>query len=159
MSTANFLVLAALTKIGKNSPLKAAKAADVLTGMNSLASLLQEFRTMNILIGTAPISSSSSEVGETLDTRNHIINILAVETASNYDSGQVIVSRTLERSAEKGMAFLKKWYTKRLPTVRIISSTAPRGAGNTRYLRSDREFFGPFRILEEPEAIPENENI
>ena len=159
MSTVNFLVLASLTKIGKNSPLKPAKAADVLTGMDSLASLLQQFRTQNILIGTAPISSSTSEVGETLDSRNHIINILAVEIASNYDSGQVVVSQTLKASEVAGRAFLKKWYTKALPTMRIISSTAPRGSGNTRFLRNDRQFFGPFRILEDPEAIAENENL
>lgn len=150
MSTPNFIVLASLTKIGKNSPLKAAKAEDILTGLDALASLLQTFETQNIILNTQPIETSTGELGESLDVRNAIINILAIEIATNYDNGQVIVSQTLQRSANTGMAFLKKWYTQDSMPLRRISSTAPLGAGNERYGRRARRFFGPFRILEEP---------
>lgn len=154
MSTANFLILAALTKLGKNSPLKPAKAADVLTGFNSLGPLLHKFETQNIILNTNPIQNPNSEVGESIDTRNAIIDLLAIEIAPNYDNGQIIVSETLRGSAQDGMAFLKKWYKKVTPIFRRISSTAPRGAGNERY-RYSRKFFGPERILEEPEAVLE----
>jgi len=157
MSTANFLVLASLTKLGKNSPLKAAKGADVSTGLNSLASLLEQFRTQNIILSATPFQSPNDEVAESLDTRNAIINLLAVEIATNYDNGQIIVSDTLRRNAESGMAFLKKWYNVGMPIFRRISSTAPRGAGNERYHGYSRRFFGPFRVLEEPEAVTEQE--
>lgn len=154
MSTANFLILSALTRIGKNSPLKKAKADDVNAGLASLQSFLQQLSTMNIFLTTNPIRTVSDDVGETLDTRNALINNLAIEIATNYDNGQIIVSESLRRNAETGMAFLKKWFTQDPPPLRRISSTAPLGAGNERFRfsTSSRKFFGPARILTEPDA-------
>jgi hypothetical protein len=155
MSTASFLILGALTKLGKNSPLKKAKADDISKGLSALQSLLQQFRTMGIILSTSPVESPNDEVGESLDTRNAIQNILAVEIATNYDNGQTIVSQSLSTNAESGMAFLRKWYkTDDLP-LRRISSTAPRGAGNRKFIRNGRQRFGRFRILRDPEAITE----
>ena len=125
MSTANSLILSALTKIGKNSPLKPAKPDDVVAGFDSFTSFLEQLRTQNIVLSTTPVESVSDEVGESLDTRNALINLLAVEIAANYDNGQIIVSETLRRNAESGMAFLKKWYNQNPPPFRVISSTVP----------------------------------
>lgn len=152
MSSVNFIVLSALTRIGKNSPLKAAKAEDINAGLQSLQSLLQQFETQNIMLTANPVRAPSDEVGESLDTRNALINILAIEISTNYDNGQSIVSDTLQRNAASGMAFLRKWYTVDPLPLRRISSTAPLGAGNERfrYTVSSRKFFGPFRILEDP---------
>lgn len=155
MSTANSLILASLAKIGKNSPLKPAKPDDIAMGFDSLTSFFEQLRTQNIILSTTPVESVDDEVGESLDTRNALINLLAVEIAANYDNGQIIVSETLQRNAENGMAFLKKWYNQEAPPFRVISSTAPRGAGNERYRGYSRRFFGPFRVLEEPEAVPD----
>jgi len=154
MSTANFIILASLTKIGKNSPLKSAKAADLSAGLDSLQSFLQQLSTMNIFLTANPIRTFSDDVGETLDTRNALINNLAIEISTNYDNGQIIVSENLRRNAETGMAFLKKWYTQDPPPLRRISSTAPLGAGNERFRfsTSSRKFFGPVRVLTEPDA-------
>ncbi len=155
MSTVNFLVLGALTKIGKNSPLKPAKPEDVLTGLQSLQSFLQQLETQNIILTANPVRAPSDEVGESLDTRNALINNLAIEISTNYDNGQGIVSDSLQRNANSGMAFLKKWYTEDCLPTRRISSTAPLGAGNEKfkYSASSRKFFGPLRILNEPEIV------
>lgn len=159
MSTASFLILASLTKLGKNSPLKPAKADDMAKGLSSLQSLLQEFRTRNILLSTNPVRSPSDEVGESLDTRNAIEDILAIRIAPNYDNGQILVSESLATNAGTGVAFLKKFYKREASLARRISSTAPRGEGNNRFFRTERDFFGPFRILEDPEAISECDNL
>lgn len=160
MSTANFLILQALTRIGKHSPLKSAKSDDLLAGLSSLQSFLEMLGTMNIRLPINPVRGSGDEVGETLDTRNALINNLAIEISVNYDNGQAIVSDTLRANAASGMAFLKKWYTVDPPPLRRISSTAPLGAGNERfrYSVSSRKFFGPVRVLTEPDAEIEIEN-
>jgi hypothetical protein len=159
MSTASFLILSALTKIGKNSPLKKAKASDVSIGLSSLESLLAQFDTMNIVLPVNPVRGISEEIGETLDTRNAIINNLSIEISTNYDNGQAIVSASLQTNADSGMAFLRKWYTKDSRPVRRISSTAPLGAGNERFRFSvsSRKFFGPVRALREPDSEVEPE--
>lgn len=152
MSTANFLILSALTRIGKNSPLKPAKAEDIQAGFASLEVYLQQLTTQNIFLRTKPIRSFSDEAEEPLDTRNALINNLAIEISTNYDNGQDIVSDSLRRNAASGMAFMKKWYTVDPTPLRKISSTAPIGAGNERgrYTRDSRKHFGPFRTLTEP---------
>ena len=153
MSTVNSIILGALRKIGKDSPLKPAKPEDVVKGLDSLQSLLQMWATDNIDLGTNTFRGESEELGEPLDTRNALINNLALELAPEYDNGQIIVSETLRNRAAQGMAFLKKWYKMDPRPLRRISSTAPIGAGNEKYIYSinQRKSFGPNRVLTEPD--------
>ena len=79
MSSANFIILQALTRIGKNSPLKAAKADDLIVGLSSLQSFMEQLGTMRIILPTNPVRGFSDDLGETTDIRNAIINNLAIE--------------------------------------------------------------------------------
>lgn len=154
MSTANFLILQALTRLGKNSPLKKAKAADISSGLSSLQSFMETLGTMNIRLPVNPVRGVSDDLGETLDTRNAIINNLAIEISVNYDNGQVIVSDVLRANAASGMAFLKKYYYKRAGALnKVPGSTLPVGAGRARGIKP-RVFFNGVSPIEDPDITP-----
>lgn len=142
MSTAKFIILQSLTRIGKNSPLKKAKAADISAGLSSLQSFMEMLGTMRIILPTNPVRGSSDELGETLDTRNALIDNLAIEIATNYDNGQVIVSETLAVNAAKGMAFLKTYYRNSVALNKVPGSTLPVGAGRARGIKPRIYFNG-----------------
>jgi len=140
MSSGTFIIQSALKRIGGHSVAQAALPETIAEGKNVLNSMLQLWRTQGIKLGIVPLDKPGDELGEPLDTRNAIIDNLALMLSADFDNGENIISPQLKANARVGFALVKQQYRKFNAPNRRLSSTTPRGMGNINGVHS-RIFF------------------
>ena len=132
MTTGTIIIQDALTEIGKHSIAAPAKPASIDLGLRKLNSMLAFWLSQNIRIGVNPLKAHGDNLGEPLDATNVIVANLALWLAAAFDNIEVVVSRSLERSANRGFGHLCTLYQRVSIPAKGISSTAPLGQGNLR---------------------------
>jgi len=134
MSTGIEIIKDALGEIGQDSEQTEAQAIDLAKGLRKLNSMLAIWETWDIDMKITPIDVAGDELSEPLDARNGIVQMLALELAPPYANGGNIVSPQLQANANRNFEFIRGKYGIGNPDrpKRKVSSTLPRGAGNTR---------------------------
>jgi len=140
MSSGAFIIESALKRIGAASIVQPAAPETITEGRDVLVSMLQLWLSWGIVLGVAPLDAPGDELGEPLDTRNAIIDNLALLLAPDFDNGRGNVSAQLKANARNGLAQVKQIYRPLTVPARKISSTTPRGQGNVNGIRT-RIFF------------------
>jgi len=141
MSTGTAIIQDAGRKIGVHSKASPMSPDDLVIAMGILNSMVEEWLSRSIFLGTVPLEKPADDLSESIDMRNAITNNLAIAMAAEFDNGKTIVSGTLAANAAKSLDFLEKVYRKIPIPNKVVSSTLPRGAGSDRGFRS-RAFFG-----------------
>lgn len=132
MSTGTDIIERALQQIGSHSIVQPASPGSITLGMEKLNSMLEMWLTKGIEIGFTPLDVPGDELNEPNDTRNGIINNLSIELAPDFNNGKVIVTAELLRNARSGFNDIKNIYQRITIPPKKVSSTLPRGAGNSR---------------------------
>ena len=142
MTVGTKIIQASLQQIGRHSVVKPAIPESITTGMNTLNSMLQLWLSNDIDLGITPLKVPGSQLNEPLDAKQVIIDNLAVLLWPNFDNGNRPLSQTLNRNAKVGLIAIETLYLNHTIPDKVISSTTPLGAGNTRGTRR-RVFVGP----------------
>lgn len=148
MSTGTTLVKNALEQISAHSLIRPAHPESIEGGFNTLNSMLQLWLDQNIDLGIVPTTSPGEEVGEPVSTRQVIIDNLAVLLAPNREGGKEVVGATLRRNADNGFNMIRNLYQVFTIPKKVLSSTTPRGAGNTNRDGHGRLFFSEGTTLD-----------
>lgn len=132
MSSGTEIITEALQKIGAHSVASPASPEAIVTGKNVLNGMLQQWLSVGVDMGVAPLDAPGDELSEPMDARNGIIDSLALMLAPFFSNGKQVVSPELSRSARIGYTFIKKMYQPVAIPQKKVSSTMPMGAGSTR---------------------------
>jgi len=131
MSAGTYIIQKALQKLGAHSVVSQANPEDIQNGKEVLNGLIAEWQDDNIDMGCVPLKEPGSELSEPLGARNHIINILSIKMAPDFEEAKI--SDTLKAEAAKGLTYIKrKWRVKSIPKAQA-RSTLPKGQGNKTY--------------------------
>lgn len=142
MSSGTFIIQSALKRIGANSLAQPATAEAITEGRDILNSMLQLWQSEDIDLGIVLLDAPGDELGEPLDSRNAIIDNLALRLSPDFDNGQDIVSRQLASNAKREFNLIKKLYQIVDVPLKVVSSTLPVGQGNKTGLTRTRIFKG-----------------
>ncbi len=148
MSTGTSLIQKALRKIGAHSKIREASAESIGEGLDSLNSMLQLWLSRGIDLGIVPLDAPGDELGEPADTTQAITESLAIILAPDREGGKEVVSPTLRSNARDSFNMVKSLYQNHTIPTKVLSSTTPRGAGNTRGSGDRRIFFNSQAELE-----------
>ncbi len=147
MSTGTDIIISALRLIGVHTVNSPAAPENVIFGMEQLNSMLELWTSRSIRFAYTPLAVPGDDLGEPADARNGIISNLSLYVAPAFDNGAQIVSNELRNSARRDFGQIRTLYQAILIPPKIISSTAPRGAGNSRGVLP-RTFAGPGRAVD-----------
>lgn len=131
MSSGTKIIENALRKIGAFSIAQSPDPGDIVVGMDALNSMLQLWLSQGVDMGIVPLESPGDEVGEPMDATEAITDNLAILLAPNFVSATINVSQTLRDNARLSKAEIKRLYRITVIPDKVVSSTLPRGAGNT----------------------------
>lgn len=152
MSSGTSIIQEALQNIDSHSVVDPAIPESITLGMRRLNSWLQLLLSNDIDLGTTPLKVPGDELNEPLDARQAIIDNLSILLAPTFESeGRSIVSPTLMRNAKAGLIAIETLYLNHTIPDKVISSTTPLGAGNTRGTRR-RVFVGPGATIPSTDA-------
>lgn len=140
MSSGTYIITSALKRIGAASIVQPADPETIIEGRDILKSMLQLWLSWGIILSFSPLDAPGDELGEPLDTRNAIIDNLALLLAPDFDNGRGNVSAQLKANARNGLAQVKQIYRPLTVPRRRVSSTTPRGEGNVNGIKT-RVFF------------------
>jgi len=132
MSTGTAIIQRALQRIGAHSAIAPASPASITLGMERLNSMLEVWLAQGIVIGVTGLVVPGDDLNEKPDTRNGIIDKLALSLAPDFDNGKQIVSQQLKEDAKVNFAHIKNVYQQITIPNKVVSSTLPVGAGNSR---------------------------
>ncbi len=132
MSSGTEIILDALAEIGAHSIASPAQPGAITKGRDKLNSMLQSWLNKGIDLGTIPLDAPGDELSEPSGARNGIVSNLAIRLSTNFDNGKVVVSQILKSNADRDYYDIKDSYQINEIPEKIVSSTLPRGAGNTR---------------------------
>lgn len=141
MSTGTEVIQDALRLIGAHSTVTPADAESILLGMTMLNSMLQRWTSQNIDIMTTPLEVPADELSEPADTRNAIVENLALQMSPNFDNGKNIISPILKSNADFDYNIVKALYWCGSIPDKVVSATLPKGAGNSKGILREA-FFG-----------------
>jgi len=130
MSTGTELIQTALKKIGAHSRLAPASSDTILDGRDALNSMLEVWRSKGIILDVVPLNAPGDDLGEPADTRNAIINNLAIEMATFFDNASQRVSDTLRLNARNSYNDVKDLYWNPDVTIQTRANQLPAGEGN-----------------------------
>lgn len=131
MSAGSTIIKDALQAIGAHSVVSPAAQESITLGMRRLNSMLALWKKEGVDIGYTELTVPGDELGEPTDTTNAIVANLAIVLAPDFDNGKQNVSPTLEGRAASGKADIFQIYRTISIPDKVVSSTLPRGAGNT----------------------------
>ena len=141
MSSGTSIIEDALKRIGVHSVVVPASPEDITSGKDALNSMLQLWISWSIMIKVVPLDAQGDELGEPMDTRNAIVDNLALQLAPFYDNGKGIVSQELRDNARRLFNQVKDLYQKVTIPKKVVSGLLPRGAGHSAGTRA-RTFSG-----------------
>jgi hypothetical protein len=130
MSIGTEIIKDAFKEIGAHSVVMEAPAESLIDGMNKLNSMLQLWRSKNIMLEVIPLQVPGDELGEPSDSRNAIVFNLAIECAPLFDNGKVVVSAQLKANANRSFNDIKDLYQTVSISKKVVSSTLPKGQGH-----------------------------
>jgi len=131
MSTGTTIIERALQRIGAHSAVSPASPASIILGMERLNSMLEMWLSQGIVIGVTGLAVPGDELNEKPDTKNGVIDKLALSLAPDFDNGKQIVSQQLRDDARMNFAHIKNVYQQISIPDKVVSSTLPVGAGNS----------------------------
>jgi len=140
VTTGTEIAQRALGCIGAHSTAAPASADSIVTVINLLNPMLEMWLSKGIQIGFTPLDVPGDELNETADSFNAIIYNLAIKSAPFFDNGKPIVSQELRTNAKVEFQDIKNLYQKITIPKKVVSSTLPVGAGNSRGV-NNRTFF------------------
>lgn len=132
MTTGTVIIQRGLQKIGAHSSLAPASPASIILGLEILNSMLEMWLSKDIAIGFTPLDVPGDELNEPTDTTNGIISNFALIAAPDFDNGKNTVSNELRINAKTQFMDIKNLYQKITIPDKVVSSTLPVGAGNSR---------------------------
>lgn len=138
MTTGTVIIQDALKKIGAHSVLAPANVEAINDGLTTLNSMLEMWLTEGVKIGFTPISVVGGDINEPPDTTNGIISNLAWELLPDFPG--VVAPAGLQALAARHRRQVFSNYREISIPCKVVSSTLPKGIGNSR-LRSTRRFF------------------
>lgn len=139
MSTGTVLIEGALKEIKVVSVAVPSSPEQITDGLIKLNSMLNLWLSMGIQFQFTPITAPGENVDEPIDVTNAIITNLAIKLAPTYS---VPVSQDLKNNARLEMNYIKSLYQEICIPDKVVSSTLPKGAGNSKGIDS-RVFFPP----------------
>jgi len=142
MSSGTSIIQSALKRIGANSLAQPASPEAITEGRDILNSMLQLWLSQDIDLGIVPLDAPGDELGEPLDSRNAIVDNLALRLSSLFDNGNNVVSPQLTANAKREFNLIKAIYQVVDVPVKIVSSTLPVGQGNRTGVTRQRVFKG-----------------
>ncbi len=148
MSIGTDIIKRGLQRIGADSIASPATPETLDNGLEILNSMLQLWTSWGIDLQYIPLEDVTDELSEGIDTRNAIIDNLALAMAADFDNGALIVSVQLRRNADSGFEMVKTLYQKFNIPKKRPSGNLPRGAGNSKG-NWNEIFFRHRRILSE----------
>jgi hypothetical protein len=140
MSTGTTIIKRALQRIGASSALSEPSPETVQTAFGILNSMLSMWLSQNIHTGVTLLNVPGDELNEKQDCTNAIIDNLAVHLGPDFDNGKGVVSQDLRGLARSQFSMVKSLYQTFDIPKKVVSSTLPRGQGNTRFSR-DSAFY------------------
>lgn len=140
MTVGSEIITRALQKIGAHSIVQPASPDSITLGMENLNSMLEMWLSQGIEIGFTPLKVPGDQLNEPRDTRNGITNNLAMYLGPDFNNGKVVISPELARNAKVDFINIKNLYQRVTVPKKVVSSTLPVGAGNSRG-RNGRVFF------------------
>lgn len=144
MTTAVKIIKKALRRIGVHG-LKPVPAEALNEALFTLNAMLDDWATQDIDIPYFLCEVTADELGEPADTREAIINNLAVLESPNWDNGNdTRVSARLLQNAKMGFLHVIAGYRCFDVPLTVLSSTTPVGAGNITEVNS-QVFWGTNR--------------
>jgi len=132
MSTGTAIIQDAMKKIGAHSLVDPATTEGLIDGLSVMNSMLQLWQSQGIKFEFIPITTPGEELFEPIDTRNAIVNNLAIEMSPLFDNGDDIVSPRLKALADSDYEWVKTLYQVIIIPNKVASSLLPRGAGNSK---------------------------
>ena len=131
MTVGTKIIENALKEIGAHSIAAPADPESVEIGMDRLNAMLQGWLSDGIDLGIIPLSEPGIELGEPTDTTLAIQFNLSLVLAPLFDNGDNVVSVELKNNASREFRRIENLYETFTIPDKVVSSTLPRGAGNT----------------------------
>lgn len=128
MSSGTSVIHDALKKIGAYSVVQKPQPDSISIAKDTLNSMLLEWLNKGIDLGVTPLDLPGDELGEPEGARNGIVFSLAILLAPDFN---VQVTPSLARNASVSYRNIVKKYQPVTIPKKVVSSTLPRGAGNT----------------------------
>lgn len=141
MSTGTVIIKRALQKIGASSALSEPSAESIQTAFEVLNGMISNWLSQNIQTGATLLSVAGDELNEKQDCTNAIILNLAVQLGPDFDNGKVVVSQDLKLLAFTEFTRIAALYRTLDIPKKVVSSTLPKGQGNSRF-RGRQTFYG-----------------
>ena len=140
MSTGTEIIKDALKRIGAHSIAQPAAPETISEGLEVLNAMLQLWRSKSIFLEVVPLKVHGDDLSEPMDSRNAIVNNLALELAPNFEDGKGVVSPQLKANAKAGFINISRLYRKNTIPNKVPSATLPRGSGNDFGLGNNKFF-------------------
>lgn len=137
MSTGTFLIEGALKKIQVVSVAVPSSPEQITDGLIELNSMLNLWLSWGIMMKWTPITVPGGDLNEPIDATNAIITNLAIKLAPSYSKP---VSQDLKNNARIELDMIKSLYQEVFIPDKVVSSTLPLGAGNSKGVDS-RTYF------------------
>lgn len=139
MSTGTALVQDAARLIGAHSINAPIDSDSIVVGVTALNNMMQLWLSQGIDVGHVPLEVPASEMAEPGDTRNAIIEQLALQLAPYFFNGKGVVSPDLKSRAAVDFMWVKNLYQDITIPDKTVSATLPKGEGNSKGV--DRQIF------------------
>ena len=141
MTTGTDIIKNALKEIGAHSVVSPAAPESIEDGRKKLNSMLEMWLTRSIVIAFSPLEAAGDDLNEPADCYNGIVENLAIECASLFSNGKVIVTPDLRANAKRNFNNIKSLYGCVTVPNKVLSSTTPTGAGNSQNNTYSRTFW------------------
>lgn len=134
MSSGVDIIIDAYRRIGVTSSQTEVESESIVSAVPILNSMIEMWRTnWDIELTTInPLKVAGDPFDEPIDTRNGIVDNLAILLAPNFNKP---ISPDLRLNAKNGFEDIRDSYSDTEVPIMQFSSTTPRGAGNTRGIK------------------------
>lgn len=129
MSTGTAIIEDALKEIRVISVAVPSSPEQITDGMVKLNSMMQIWLDDDIEIGFTPLTVPGDDLNEVESVRNAIVANLALSLASVY---RAEITQSLQNEARKSLDRIKNRYQTVCIPDKVVSSTLPLGAGNSK---------------------------
>lgn len=139
MSTGTALIQDAARLIGAHSIVAPIDSDSIEVGFVALNNMMALWLSQGIDLQHVPLEVPADEMAEPGDTRNAIIEQLALQLAPYFFTGQSVVSADLRALANRDFMFVKNIYQILSIPDKTVTATLPKGEGNSKGV--DRQIF------------------
>lgn len=141
MTIGTAIITEALQELGVASAVSPPAPENIESGRKKLNSMLEMWLSRGIVIAFSPLDQAGDDLNEPADARNGIVTNLAIKMASLFSNGKQIVTQELRADAKNDFSNIQSLYSTITIPKKVLSSTTPIGAGNSRNNRHGRIFW------------------